>query len=38
MKKKNVLERARSQLKKAERVSTPKSIKEKLKTNKEKKL
>jgi hypothetical protein len=37
MKKKNALEQARSQLKKTDRVSAPKSIKEKLKTNKEKK-
>ncbi len=36
MKKKNPLEKARSQLKKAEHVNTPKSIKGKLKKKKEK--
>lgn len=36
-KKKNALEKARSQLKKAEHVHTPRSIKRKLKKKKEKK-
>lgn len=37
MKKKNALEKARSQLKKAEHAHTPLAIKRKLKTKKEKK-